>query len=98
MSHPLEELREGALAEIAAAPNEPALDAVRVRYLGRSGSILASAPNMQSTMRKPVRPRAAQAAGKTPCATVPAGAVTLIARETPSLGGMFCGRIERMPQ
>ena len=28
-----------------------------------AGSIIASAPNMQSTMRKPVRPRAAQAAG-----------------------------------
>jgi phenylalanyl-tRNA synthetase alpha chain len=37
--HPLEQLREEALREIAAAPNEQALEAVRVKFLGRSGSI-----------------------------------------------------------
>ncbi len=42
-----------------------------------SGSIWASAPNMQSTMRKPVRPRAAQAAGSTALAIVPGGAIDL---------------------
>src|SRR6476619_3123106 len=39
MSHPLDELRAAALAEIAGVSDEQALDAVRVRYLGRSGSI-----------------------------------------------------------
>ena len=47
MTHPLEELRVAALAEIAAAPNEQALDAVRVRYLGRSGSISAWGEQMK---------------------------------------------------
>src|SRR5207253_1185487 len=40
-----------------------------------SGSIMASAPNMVSTMRKPVSPRAAQAAGNTPLPMVPGGQV-----------------------
>ncbi len=40
-------------------------------------------------MRKPVSPRAAQAAGSTPLAIVPAGAITSMARNTPSLLGMF---------
>ncbi len=48
MSHPLEELRDAALSEIAAAPNEQSLDAVRVRYLGRSGSISAWSDQMKS--------------------------------------------------
>ena len=39
-------------------------------------------------MRKPVRPRAAQAAGSTTLAMVPGGALTSIARNTPSLFGM----------
>ena len=63
-----------------------------------SGSICASAPNMQSTMRKPVRPRAAQAAGNTALAIVPGGAVTSIARNTPSLFGILAGKIERIAQ
>ncbi len=63
-----------------------------------SGSIRESAPNMQSTMGKPVRPRAAQAAGKTALAMVPAGAVTSIARKTPSLFGMLTGNTERIAQ
>ena len=53
---------------------------------------------MQSTMRKPVRPRAAQAAGNTALAIVPGGAVTSIARNTPSLFGMLAGKIERIAQ
>ena len=48
MSHPLEELREAALREIADARDEQALDAVRVRYLGRSGSIAAWGEQMKS--------------------------------------------------
>ena len=39
MSHPLEQLRDDALSEIENALDEKALDAVRVRYLGRNGSI-----------------------------------------------------------
>ena len=62
----------------------------------RSGSIIARQPKAQSTMRKPVRPRAAQAAGSTPLAIVPGGAITSIARNTPSLFGMFGGSTERI--
>jgi phenylalanyl-tRNA synthetase alpha chain len=39
MPHPLEELRDSALREIAETQDESALEALRVRYLGRSGSI-----------------------------------------------------------
>ena len=55
MSHPLEELRDAALAEINGAPDEQALDAVRVRYLGRSGSISAWGEQMK-TLSKEERP------------------------------------------
>src|SRR5438067_8658517 len=55
----------------------------------RSGYSMASAPKQQSTMRKPVRPRAAQAAGGSAFAIVPGGAITSIARNTPSLFGML---------
>jgi phenylalanyl-tRNA synthetase alpha chain len=52
MTHPLEELREAALAEISAAPEERALDAVRVRYLGRQGSISAWSERMKSLSKE----------------------------------------------
>jgi phenylalanyl-tRNA synthetase alpha chain len=52
MSHELEQLREAALAEIAAATNEQSLDATRVRYLGRSGSISAWADQMKSLSKE----------------------------------------------
>src|SRR5689334_3942069 len=39
MSHPLEKVRENALHEIASANDEQALEAARVSYLGKSGSI-----------------------------------------------------------
>ncbi len=48
MSHPLEELRETALRDIAGAADAPALDAVRVRYLGRNGTITAWGEQMKS--------------------------------------------------
>ena len=48
MAHPLEELREDALRDVAAAPNEQSLEAVRVSYLGRSGSISAWGEQMKS--------------------------------------------------
>jgi phenylalanyl-tRNA synthetase alpha chain len=47
MSHPLEELRTEALREIDAAPDAPSLEAARVRYLGRSGSISAWGDQMK---------------------------------------------------
>ncbi len=55
MSHPLEELRAVALVEIAAAPNEQELEAIRVRYLGRNGSISAWGEKMK-TLGKEERP------------------------------------------
>lgn len=56
MTHPLEELRAAALAEIAAVPNETALEAARVRYLGKSGSISAWSERMKALPKeeKPV--------------------------------------------
>jgi len=56
MSHELEQLRDSALTEIAAAADEQSLEAVRVRYLGRSGSISAWAERMKSLSKdeKPV--------------------------------------------
>ena len=56
MKHPLEELRDAALAEIASARDEPAVDSARVRYLGRSGTISAWSEQMKSLSReeKPV--------------------------------------------
>jgi phenylalanyl-tRNA synthetase alpha chain len=47
MSHPLEELRAEALREIDAAPDGQSLEAARVRYLGRSGSISAWGDQMK---------------------------------------------------
>src|SRR2546422_2527186 len=63
----------------------------------RSGSIIARAPKTQSTMRKPVRPRAAVAAGSTQLAIVPGGAMTCTARWKPSLFGISAGRTDLMP-
>jgi phenylalanyl-tRNA synthetase alpha chain len=37
--HPLEQLRDDALAQIASAPDERVLERVRVRFLGRSGRV-----------------------------------------------------------
>ena len=48
MSHPLEQLRESALREIDAAGDAQALEAVRVRYLGRNGSISAWGDRMKT--------------------------------------------------
>ncbi len=52
MNHPLEELREAALAEISSATDEQALETVRVRYLGRSGSISAWGERMKSLSKE----------------------------------------------
>jgi phenylalanyl-tRNA synthetase alpha chain len=48
MIHPLEELRADALREIESAPDEQALEAVRVKYLGKSGSISSWGEQMKS--------------------------------------------------
>ena len=39
MTHPLEQLRDDALREIEDAPDEQALEAARVKYLGKSGGV-----------------------------------------------------------
>lgn len=56
MSHPLEDLRDAALAEVASAPDEQALEAARLRYLGRSGNISAWSERIKSLAKeeKPV--------------------------------------------
>jgi phenylalanyl-tRNA synthetase alpha chain len=55
MSHPLEQLRDDALREIEAALGEQALEAVRVKYLGKSGSVSAWGEQMK-TLSKDERP------------------------------------------
>src|SRR6266496_2979588 len=55
MSHPLQELAESALREISYAADEKTLDAVRVKYLGKSGSISAWGEQMK-TLGKEERP------------------------------------------
>ncbi len=52
MSHPLEELRAAALSEIAVAQDEPALEASRVRYLGKTGSISVWGEQMRSLSKE----------------------------------------------
>lgn len=56
MEAQLEQLRGSALAEIGAATSEPALEAVRVKYLGRSGGISALSESMR-TLSKEEKPR-----------------------------------------
>ena len=48
MTHPLEQLRDDALREIEAASDEQALEAARVKYLGKSGSISAWGEQMKT--------------------------------------------------
>src|SRR5947209_12264291 len=48
MTHPLEQLREGALRDIESAVDEHALEAARVKYLGRGGSISAWGEQMKT--------------------------------------------------
>ena len=55
MSHELEQLRDAALTEVWDAADEQTLEAARVRYLGRAGSISAStARNDESPSLAPV--------------------------------------------
>src|SRR4030081_323104 len=55
MAHPLEQLRDDALREIGDAHNEQSLEAARVRYLGRNGSISAWGEQMK-TLDKDEKP------------------------------------------
>src|SRR5437588_853205 len=55
MSHPLEDLQTAALAEINAAADEQALEAARIKYLGRSGSVSAWGEQMK-TLAKDEKP------------------------------------------
>ena len=48
MAHPLKELRDAALHEIESATDAQALEAARVRYLGRNGSISAWGDGMKT--------------------------------------------------
>jgi phenylalanyl-tRNA synthetase alpha chain len=53
--HPLEQLREDALREIESAGDEKSLEAARVKYLGRSGSISSWGEQMK-TLAKEEKP------------------------------------------
>src|SRR6266498_5550414 len=55
MPHPLEQLRDDALREIESATDEQALEAARVKYLGRSGSISSWGEQMK-TLPKEEKP------------------------------------------
>jgi phenylalanyl-tRNA synthetase alpha chain len=55
MSHTLEQLRDDALRDIEAAPDEHALEAARVKYLGKSGSVSAWGEQMK-TLSKDEKP------------------------------------------
>jgi len=46
--HPLEQLRDDALAQITSAPDERVLESVRVRFLGRSGRVSEWSDKMKS--------------------------------------------------
>src|SRR5437588_7286261 len=52
MSHPLEDLQTAALREIESAADEQSLEAARVKYLGRSGSISAWGEQMKSLSKE----------------------------------------------
>src|SRR5436305_11938664 len=53
--HPLDQLREDALREIEATSDERALEAARVKYLGKSGSVSAWSEQMK-TLAKEEKP------------------------------------------
>src|SRR5213595_1521247 len=53
--HPLEQLRDDALREIEAAPDEQAVEATRIKYLGKTGSVSAWGEQMK-TLAKAEKP------------------------------------------
>ena len=52
MTHPLEQLREEALREIDSAADEQAVEAARVKYLGKSGSVSSWGERMKSLAKE----------------------------------------------
>jgi len=52
MAHPLEQLRDDALREIESAGDEQALEAARVKYLGRSGSVSSWGEQLKSLTKE----------------------------------------------
>src|SRR6188768_355704 len=52
MPHPLEELRESALGQIAQTADSVALENVRVQFLGRAGSIAVWGEQMKSLSKE----------------------------------------------
>src|SRR6266404_8305029 len=55
MTHPLEQIRDEALREIESATDEQSLEAARIKYLGRSGSISSWGEQMK-TLSKEEKP------------------------------------------
>src|SRR5437016_12599834 len=55
MAHPLEQLRDDALRKIGSASDDQALEAARVKYLGRSGTISVWGEQMK-TLSKEEKP------------------------------------------
>src|SRR5437667_10394794 len=51
MTHPLEQLRDDALREIDSVPDKQALEAARVKYLGRSGRVSAWGEQMKTVAK-----------------------------------------------
>jgi phenylalanyl-tRNA synthetase alpha chain len=52
MNHPLEQLRDEALREVESAGDEKSLEAVRVKYLGRNGTVSAWGEQMKTLARE----------------------------------------------
>ena len=91
MPHELEQLRDSALTEVAAAGDEQTLEAARVRYLGRAGSISAWAERMKSLSKdeKPVVGKLLNEARNSVTAAIVEGAERLrAAKEARELGNI----------
>jgi phenylalanyl-tRNA synthetase alpha chain len=52
MSHPLEQLRDDALAQVGSAPDQRVLETVRVKFLGRGGSVSEWSDKMKSLSKE----------------------------------------------
>jgi phenylalanyl-tRNA synthetase alpha chain len=81
--HPLEQLRDDALREIEAAPDQQALEAVRIKYLGKTGSVSAWGERMKrlSKDEKPVVGKLLNEVRNTVTAAVEAGAANFRAQK-----------------
>ena len=79
-AHELDEDERAALA-VPAADADAGVAALARRPVRGPGQIWASAPNRQSIIRKPVSPRAANAAGRSGLTMLPGGVITEIGRK-----------------